>query len=49
MVAGYKIYGYDESKHNKSSNKADNKNSTIPADITNVDFYDDKFMELIQK
>lgn len=39
MVAGFTTYGYDEPKPGKKSSQ-----TLIPSHITNVDFYDKKFM-----
>lgn len=43
MMIGYNTYGYDEIKSTKKI-----KVSHIPSHITNVDFYDKKFLELVK-
>ena len=52
MIAGSKVYGYDDAIESSKPIK-NRKNShaigTIPKDISNVDFHDSKFMQMIQK
>ena len=52
MIAGSKVYGYDDAIESSKPIK-NRKNShaigTIPEHISNVDFHDSKFMQMIQK